>query len=69
MRKFYLPAVIAAALMLSACISKNDLGFSRQGPDETTVKTNNPLILPPEYNVRPQSNKKATIDTKEDIDA
>lgn len=69
MRKLYIAALLSAALMLTACVSKNSLGFSRQGPDETTVKTNNPLILPPEYSVRPKQNKTDVEDIEEDIDA
>ena len=55
MRKFYL--LIAALAMFSLCAcnaTKKALGFSRQGPDEAVVKTNEPLTLPPEYNVRPK---------------
>ena len=40
---------------ISACgLTKKDLGFARQSPDETKVVTKQPLILPPEYNVRPK---------------
>ena len=43
---------------LGACgLTKKDLGFAKEGPDETLVKTNAPLVLPPEYNVRPQENE------------
>lgn len=35
-------------------MTKKSLGLSRQGPDETLVTTNQPLVLPPEYSVRPQ---------------
>jgi len=63
MRKLYLFAVAVIALSLCACsATKKSLGFSRQGPDETTVQTNEPLILPPEYNVRP---KKGEIKAEE----
>ena len=42
-------------LALGACgLTKKDLGFAKEGPDETLVKTNEPLVLPPEYSVRPQ---------------
>ncbi|MBP5215044.1 MAG: DUF3035 domain-containing protein [Alphaproteobacteria bacterium] len=55
MKKIFVFAVLSAVLCLSACgLSKKSLGLSRQGPDESNVKTNEPLVLPPEYNVRPQ---------------
>lgn len=55
MRKIYLVITAVAILSLCACnATKKALGFSRQGPDETAVKTNEPLTLPPEYNVRPK---------------
>lgn len=49
---------------LSACgLTKEKLGFTRTGPDETKVIKKQPLILPPEYNVRPKN-----IETADDID-
>lgn len=43
-------------LSLSACgWTKKTLGLNREGPDETKVQTNEPLILPPEYSVRPKN--------------
>lgn len=57
MRKICLLIAVMAMISLTACnATKKSLGLSRQGPDETTVKTNEPLILPPEYNVRPKKN-------------
>ncbi len=56
MKKMALWICLAGVLLISACgITKKDLGFARQGPDEKNVKTNAPLILPPEYSVRPKS--------------
>ena len=58
MKKICLLLAVTAMVSLSACnATKKSLGLSRQGPDETTVKTNEPLILPPEYNVRPKKNE------------
>jgi uncharacterized lipoprotein len=55
MKKIYLLFALLLVISLSACgITKKSLGFSRQGPDETKVQKNEPLVLPPEYNVRPQ---------------
>jgi len=46
-------------LALSSCgITKKTLGLSKEGPDENLVQTNQPLVLPPEYNVRPKVNSK-----------
>ena len=40
---------------LSACgLTKEKLGFARQGPDETKVVKKQPWVLPPEYSVRPK---------------
>ena len=45
-------------ISLSSCgVTKKTLGFTREGPDETAVRTNKPLVLPPEYNVRPKQVK------------
>lgn len=47
--------MLGAVLALSACgLTKKDLGLAAQGPDETKVITKQPLILPPEFDVRPQ---------------
>ncbi len=55
MKKLSLLLVVSLILGLSACgITKKDLGFTREGPDETKVVTKQPLVLPPEYNVRPK---------------
>lgn len=57
MRTFYLLLATVAVLSVCACnTTKESLGFSRKGPDESTVRTNQPLTLPPEYNVRPKKN-------------
>lgn len=59
MRKFYVIIAVAAVLALSSCgWSKKKLGLAQSGPDETLVQTNDPLILPPEFNVRPKKNGK-----------
>lgn len=69
MRKICLLMTVVAALSLCACnATRKTLGFSRQGPDESTVKTNEPLTLPPEYNVRPKKNELVTQETEEIFD-
>lgn len=67
MKKYCLLIAAAAVLSLCGCSSvKKAMGFSHHGPDESSVKTNDPLILPPGYNVRPQKSK---TETEEDPEA
>lgn len=69
MRKIYVLMCVAVVLAASGCgLTKKDLGMSREGPDASAVKTNTPLILPPEYNVRPQQVKKTSDLTDTAID-
>lgn len=53
MKNIGIVAVLAVLLLSSCGWTKKDLGLERRGPNETNVKVNNPLILPPEYSVRP----------------
>lgn len=47
-------ALTLAALVLTACASFRDtFGYSKNRPDEFNVLTNPPLILPPDFNLRP----------------
>ena len=47
-------AALALALTLGACDTvRNTLGLSKEAPDEFTVVTSAPLILPPDYSLRP----------------
>lgn len=46
--------VLVAGLMLSACGNvKQQLGFTREAPDEFTVLSRAPLTLPPDFALRP----------------
>ena len=65
MKKLSLLVVLGLlAAGLSACgLTKEKLGFTRTGPDETKVVKKQPLILPPEYSVRPKN-----VDIAEDIE-
>lgn len=66
MRKLSLLLVLSAVALLCACgLTKKDLGFSREGPDESKVVTKEPLILPPGYNVRPKVSADAEEDEEE----
>lgn len=67
MRKICVIMAVVALLATSSCgWSKKKLGFTQSGPDETLVQTNDPLILPPEFNVRPK--KSATAEDLENSD-
>lgn len=66
MKKLYLILAVIAVMSVSACgITKKTLGFAKEGPDETNVKTNQPLVLPPEYSVRPDKNAKPADETED----
>ncbi|MBQ9271147.1 MAG: DUF3035 domain-containing protein [Alphaproteobacteria bacterium] len=57
MKKIYVVLALVAVLALSSCgWTKKTLGMAKTGPDETLVKTNRPLILPPDYEARPIKN-------------
>ncbi len=44
----------ASAALLMGCQSVRDAaGLGKQGPDEFAVVTKQPLVIPPEYNLRP----------------
>jgi hypothetical protein len=46
--------VLGAGLSLAGCDSfRDELGVSKQAPDEFAVVTKAPLIIPPDYNLRP----------------
>lgn len=69
MKRICLLITVAVAFSLCSCsATRKSLGFSRQGPDENTVKVNEPLILPPEYNVRPKKNELITQEAEELFD-
>ena len=66
MKKLYLILAVIAIMSVSACgVTKKALGFTKEGPDETNVRTNQPLVLPPEYSVRPDKNTKPADETED----
>ena len=66
MKKLYLILATMAIMSVSACgATKKALGFAKEGPDETNVQTNQPLVLPPEYSVRPDKNAKPADETED----
>ncbi|MDI9349285.1 MAG: DUF3035 domain-containing protein [Candidatus Symbiobacter sp.] len=50
--------LIFSLVLLSGCSqsARRWLGFERTPPDENLIKTNPPLILPPDYHLRPPVN-------------
>ncbi|MBR1648182.1 MAG: hypothetical protein IJ689_01115 [Alphaproteobacteria bacterium] len=45
---------LAALIMLTACgMTKKDLGLQKQSPDPATAKTQEELVVPPNYDLVP----------------
>ena len=62
MKKIILTSVCVATLALGACSGiKEELGLTRNSPDEFTVVKRAPLTLPPEYNLRPPGSVDSTM--------
>ena len=54
---------MAALLLLPGCADVRDmLGFSREGPDEFSVITHQPLVVPPDFELRPPSPEQVAIE-------
>lgn len=52
----FVPALLLAALTLGACSGvKEQLGLTKQSPDEFRVMARAPLSMPPDYSLRPPS--------------
>ena len=67
MKKIYVILAVVALLSTTACgWTKETLGMAKTGPDETLVQTNRPLILPPEYDARPNKVLIKSQDNDED---
>jgi len=53
-RAALVPLLLATALLLPACDATRDqLGLSKKAPDEFTVVTKAPLVIPPDFALRP----------------
>jgi len=51
---FVVTSVVAATLALGACEStKKALGLTKTAPDEFAVVNHGPLVMPPDFNLRP----------------
>lgn len=59
--------ILITCLTLSGCgISKNSLGFSKQSPNEYSVLRQQPLTVPPDFDlVEPQESQQQTPTTSE----
>jgi hypothetical protein len=56
MRVFCVAALGAGAIALAGCDTlREEAGLSKQSPDEFAVTTKAPLIIPPDFNLRPPS--------------
>lgn len=56
-------AAVGSALILSGCASASrTLGITKDAPNEFNILTNAPLIVPPEYNLRPPSPGESNLD-------
>ncbi|MEM7729321.1 MAG: DUF3035 domain-containing protein [Pseudomonadota bacterium] len=56
-------AACASALVLSGCASASrTLGLTKEAPNEFNILTNAPLIVPPEYNLRPPAPGTSSLD-------
>jgi hypothetical protein len=57
-----LAALSAATLMTSGCDTfRRTLGMERSVPDETQVALNRPLVMPPDYTLRPPASATESI--------
>ncbi|MGB3456179.1 MAG: DUF3035 domain-containing protein [Litorimonas sp.] len=56
-------ALCASVLILSGCASASrTLGLTKEAPNEFNILTNAPLIVPPEYNLRPPAPGTSSLD-------
>lgn len=54
MKKYFMLLALVSVVGVSACnTTKEDLGLERKTPDASKAVSKNPLILPPNYNLRP----------------
>jgi hypothetical protein len=57
-----LAALSAATLMTSGCDTfRRTLGMERSVPDETQVAQNRPLVMPPDYSLRPPASATESV--------
>ncbi len=58
-----LTAIAATGFVLSGCATATKtLGLSKEAPNEFNILTNAPLVVPPEYNLRPPAPGQSNLD-------
>ena len=64
MKKYFCVVAVLAMMVLSGCDNvKNVLSFPRGGPDEFSVTTNRPLVIPPDYTLRPPGENAGVVNS------
>lgn len=59
-----------AITMLCACgVTRDDLGFEKESPDEMMVVSRAPLSIPPEFNLRPLTVENEITENEQDMTA
>ena len=58
MTRLFLPIILSLSLFIAGCSSdmKRDLGLAKTAPDEFEVVASRPLIMPPNFSLRPPVN-------------
>ena len=68
MKKYFCIVAALAMMVLSGCDNvRNVLSFPRGGPDEFSVTTNQPLVIPPDYDLRPPTTDAGSADATETL--
>jgi hypothetical protein len=66
----YAGLVVGTAALLSGCDTiKNAAGVGKESPDEFAIATKAPLVIPPDYNLRPPKPGAAATNASEPTDA
>ena len=65
----YPALLLVAAVALSGCGLGRALGSSKLSPDEFNIVTKAPLVIPPDYSLKPPAPTEKTDDTDTSVDA
>jgi len=64
-RNFLFAALVGSALLSTGCASAGKaLGMSKAAPNEFNILTKPPLVVPPEYNLRPPREGELNVEEK-----
>ena len=64
-RKFFVVALVGGALVTTGCASMSrTLGMEKTTPNEFNILTKPPLVVPPEYNLRPPRTGELNVEEK-----